>query len=66
MIHIQNSDHSMTLLHSIIRYGLAAWYGSATVQLRAKVTNMIKTAMKVIGKSDYQSLQIMYKKVVGR
>ena len=37
------------VLGSLIRYSMAAWYGSLSVQLKNKVNNMVKLAMKVMG-----------------
>ncbi len=53
------------VLASIIRYGMAVWSGSLTVQCRARLQRMISTAMKIIGKHDnFQPLQAIYERAV--
>ncbi|KAF7643944.1 hypothetical protein LDENG_00230620 [Lucifuga dentata] len=54
------------VLDSILRYGLASWYGTISVQLKAKIASMIKIAMKVMGKKEYPSLLSTYESVVVR
>ena len=48
------------VLGSLIRYSMAAWYGSLSVQLKNKVNNMVKLAMKVMGLTKYPPLQSIY------
>lgn len=45
-------------LGSIIIYGMAAWYGTLSVQFKAKITNLETTAMKVISEGDSPSLTV--------
>ena len=52
------------VLGSIIRYGMAAWYGTLSVQLKSRIAKMEKTAMKVIGEKDSPSLQATFEKTV--
>ena len=52
------------VLGSIIRYGMAAWFGTLSVQLKSRIANMEKTAMKVIGRKDSPSLQSIFEKTV--
>ena len=52
------------VLGSIIRYGMAAWYGTLSVQLKSRIAKMEKTAMKVIGRKDSPSLQETFEKTV--
>ena len=52
------------VLGSIIRCGMAAWFGTLSVQLKAKIAKMEKTAMKVIGRSNSPSLQSIFEKTV--
>ena len=52
------------VLESLIRYGMAAWFGSLTVQLKSRIMRMVKTAMKVIGQKDYPSLQSIFENSV--
>lgn len=43
-------------MESLIRYGMAAWFGSLTVQYKSKTEKMFKSAMKVNGNKNYSSL----------
>ena len=52
------------VLESLIRYGMAAWFGCLTVQLKSRILKMVHTAMKVIGKKDLLSLQPIFEKKV--
>ena len=52
------------MLGSIIRYGMAAWYGTLSVQLKAKINRMENIAMKVIIRRDSPSLQSIFEKSV--
>ena len=52
------------VLGSIIRYGMAAWYGTLSVQLKAKINRMENIAMKVISRRDSPSLQSIFEKSV--
>ena len=52
------------VLGSIIRYGMAAWFGTLSVQLKSRIAKMEKTAMKVIGKKDSPSLQTIFENTV--
>ena len=45
------------VLESLIRYGMSSWYGNLTAKLKTKLARLVHTAMKVIGKSSYQTLQ---------
>ena len=45
------------VLGSIIIYGMTAWYGTLSVQLKSRVAKMVKTAMKVIGGRDSPYLE---------
>ena len=53
-----------SVLGSLIRYGMAVWYGSLSVQLKNKVNNLVKLAMKVMGQRTYASLQSLYEERV--
>ena len=53
-------------LHYGIRYCMAAWFGSLSVQLKTRIAKIVNTAMKVIGKSDPQTLQTIFEKKVLR
>ena len=52
------------VLGSIIRYGMAAWFGTLSVQLKSRISKMEKIAMKVIGRRDSPSLQAIFEKTV--
>ncbi len=54
------------VLESLVRYGMPAWYDNLAVQLKTKLTRLVHTAMKVIGRSDHQSLQEIYDQSVLR
>ena len=43
---------------------MAVWYGSLSVQLKNKVNNVVKLAMKVMGQRTYASLQSLYEERV--
>lgn len=51
---------------SVVRYGMAVWYGSLTVQSKTKLHRMVTTALKLVEKSDSQPLQLLYEEVVVR
>ena len=53
-------------LESIIRYGIAAWYGNLTVQSRSQITSLVRTAMKIMGVRNHPSLQMLYEQSVTR
>lgn len=54
------------VLESIIRFGMSAWYGNLSVQLKSKLHRMVQIAMKVIGRTDNFSLQSIYDESVLR
>ena len=54
------------VLESLVRYGMSFWYGNLTAKLKTKLACLVHTAMKVIGKSDYQTLQSIYQQIVFR
>ena len=54
------------VLESLIRYGMSSWYGNLSTKLKTKLARLVNTAMKVIGKSDNQTLQSMYEQTVLR
>ena len=54
------------VLESLVRYGMSSWYGNLTAKLKTKLARLVHTAMKVIGKSDYQTLQSIYQQTVFR
>ena len=54
------------VLESIVRYGMSAWYGNLNATLKAKLTSLTRTANKVIGRLDSQSLQALYEQSVLR
>ncbi len=53
-----------TVLESVIRYGMSAWFGNLTVQLKTKLARLVHTAMKVMGRNEYQPLQSTYEQSV--
>ena len=54
------------VLESIVRYGMSAWYGNLSIQLKSKLACLIRTAMKVMGRNEHQSLQSIYEQSVLR
>lgn len=54
------------VLESIIRYGMASWYGTLAVQLKSRINNMVKAAMKVIKQKDFPSLHTICESTVVR
>ena len=42
----------------------SSWYGNLTAKLKTKLARLVHTAMKVIGKSSYQTLQSIYEQSV--
>ena len=54
------------VLESLVRYGMSSWYGNLTAKLKTKLARLVHTAMKVIGKRDYQTLQSIYQQTVFR
>ena len=52
------------ILESLIRYGITAWYGNLTVQLKNRLRSMHKTAMKIIGIKQYESIEELYNQSV--
>lgn len=52
------------VLESIIRYGMTAWDGNLSVQLRARLSRLEQTAMRVIGRTGNPSLQAIYEQSV--
>ena len=52
------------VLGSIIRYGMAVWFGTLTVQTRSKINKLVNTAMKTIGRKDAIPLQAIYEETV--
>lgn len=52
------------ILESLIRYGITAWFGNLTVQLKNRLANMHRTAMKIIGMKQYESVENLYNRAV--
>ena len=46
------------------RYGISAWFSYLTVKLKNKLANMHKTAMKIIGRRDYEPIQSLYDQTI--
>ncbi len=47
-------------------YGIHLWYGNLTVQLKTKLTHLIRIAMKIVGMKEHSNLQTLYEKSVLR
>ncbi len=54
------------VLENIIRYGMSAWYGNLSVQLKSKLSRLVQTAIKVIGRTENLSLQSIHEQFVLR
>ncbi len=52
------------ILESILRYGVTIRFGNLTVQLKSRLTSMHKTAIKIIGKKEYEPIQSLYEQAV--
>ncbi len=46
------------VLASLFRYGIAAWFGNLSVQLKNKLSQLVHTAWKIIGVRQHLSLHI--------
>jgi hypothetical protein len=49
---------------SILRYGIATLFGNMTVQLKAKILRLIKTAGKIFGLKLPSSLQDIFEETI--
>ena len=63
------SSHIMMIFYraiveSILRYGISSWFGNLTVKLKSKLASIHKTAMKIIGRKDYEPIQSIYEQAV--
>lgn len=54
------------ILESVIQYGMQTWYGNLTVQLKAKLGRLVKTALRIVGHQDQGYMQSLYEKSVLR
>ncbi len=54
------------LLESTIRYGITAWYGNLSVQLKTQINGLVQHAMKIMGVKDHVSLQTIYEQSILR
>ncbi len=54
------------VLESIMRYGMAAWFGNPSAQSKSKLQRLVQTAMKVMGGTENLSLQAIYEQSVLR
>ena len=52
------------ILESIIRYGITAWFGNLTAQLKSRLVSTHKTAMRIIGRKEYKPIQSLYEQAV--
>ncbi len=48
------------VIGSVLHYGYTVWFGNITVQSKAKLARLVKTAMGIIGKREYQTLESSY------
>ncbi len=54
------------VLESLIRYGIQAWYGNLSVQLKNKLSHIVRMAMKIVDLKDYPSLKTLFEQSVHR
>ena len=54
------------VLESLVGFGMSVCFGNLTGQLKTKINSRIHTAMKVMGKKECQSLQLLYNQSVTR
>ena len=52
------------VLGSFIRYGMAAWFGTLSVQLKSRITRIVNRSMKVIGRTNSPPLQTTFEETV--
>ena len=54
-------------IESILRYGVASWFGNLAVIFKSQITRLVKTAGKIMGRSSPPSnLQTMFDQEVMR
>lgn len=49
-----------SIFESLIRYGITAWYGYLTVQLKSKLGRLVHTALQIIGWEENGTIQELY------
>ncbi|KAI2644006.1 RNA-directed DNA polymerase from mobile element jockey [Labeo rohita] len=49
-----------TVIESILRYGISAWFGNLSVHLKAKITRLMQRAMKIVGVKQHPALQALF------
>lgn len=54
------------VFESLMRYGITAWFGNLSVQLKSKLVWLMQTAWKIIGVRQHPSLQSTYEQAVRR
>ncbi len=52
------------VIGSVLHYGYTVWFGNITVQSKAKLAHLVKTAMGIIVKREYQTLESSYEQSV--
>ena len=52
------------IVESILRYGISSWFGNLTMKLKSKLAGMHKTAMKIVGRKEYEPTQRIYEQAV--
>lgn len=50
------------VLESIVRYGITVWFGNLSVQCKAKLMHLLKTAWKIV--NEYLNPQVLYENCV--
>ena len=54
------------VLESIIRYGITAWYGNLSVQLKTQLNRLVQQAMKIMNVKNHAPLQTIYEQSIMR
>ena len=52
------------VLESIIRYGITAWYGNLSVQLKTQLNRLVQQAMKIMNVKNHASLQTIFEQSI--
>ena len=54
------------VVESILRYGISAWFGNLSVQLKAQITRLTQRAMKIMGVRQHPTLQAVFDETIIR
>ena len=54
------------VVERILRYGISAWFGNLSVQLKAQLTRLTRRAMKIMGVGQHPTLQAVFDETIIR